>query len=409
MRDRGALPQPSEEDQEGRRGEADLAGEHAGPHHAAGRRLPAVPRAGAPLVRAGLRRATSRCRAPNGDVECPRRCRGSSCCSASSAARRGGCCRARPASRTASTQAQRAILADVDAGKITKEQLFAGAEESDEGARSASLAAHAPAARADRRAAADTASPEDERRCRRELDRGKAAGETQRRREKIFSGSLASLVITENCFAHDRSRLHFRDSLFVQHRIFSGVSSVRPEPFRRFEIPPTPSLPTPGQSLQPIRDAALREGLPPAFRMQRADAHYVEQPRRRSARGGRAARRGSLIDVSDAPADALPGPSSNRSSGNGVLEPLVVQRNNGTYKTITGQKRFLPPRELPGYARFRASCITCPTSARRRFAICRKPAGHCRWISSSGIGGGRAGRRLVWHRDGRDAARRSRA
>ena len=42
-------------------------------------------------------------------------------------------------------KAQRAILADVDAGKITKEQLFAGAEELMK-ARLGKPAAHAPAA-----------------------------------------------------------------------------------------------------------------------------------------------------------------------------------------------------------------------------------------------------------------------
>jgi hypothetical protein len=44
-------------------------------------------------------------------------------------------------------QAQKAILADVDSGKITKEQLFAGAEELMK-ARLGKPAAHAPAAAA---------------------------------------------------------------------------------------------------------------------------------------------------------------------------------------------------------------------------------------------------------------------
>jgi hypothetical protein len=43
-------------------------------------------------------------------------------------------------------KAQRAILADVDAGKITKEQLFAGAEELMKARLGKPVAAHAPAA-----------------------------------------------------------------------------------------------------------------------------------------------------------------------------------------------------------------------------------------------------------------------
>ena len=56
VRHRGAVPESPEEDQEGRRGEAHPAREHARPHHAAGRRVPPVSGSGPPLVRAGLRR-----------------------------------------------------------------------------------------------------------------------------------------------------------------------------------------------------------------------------------------------------------------------------------------------------------------------------------------------------------------
>ena len=86
----------------------------------------------------------------------------------------------------------------------------------------------------------------------------------------------------------------------------------------------------------------FREGLPPAFRM-RADAHYVEQ-----LDGALPAVTVQFIavhaiDVSDAPADALPA-LVDSIKRHGVLEPLVVQRNNGTYKTIAGQKRLAAAR-----------------------------------------------------------------
>jgi len=86
----------------------------------------------------------------------------------------------------------------------------------------------------------------------------------------------------------------------------------------------------------------FREGLPPAFRM-RADAHYVEQ-----LDGAMPAVTVQFIavhaiDVSDAPADALPS-LVDSIKRHGVLEPLVVQRNNGTYRTITGQKRLAAAR-----------------------------------------------------------------
>ena len=75
----------------------------------------------------------------------------------------------------------------------------------------------------------------------------------------------------------------------------------------------------------------------------RADAHYVEQ-----LDGATPAMTVQFIavhaiDVSDAPVDALPGLVESIKR-NGVLEPLVVQRNNGSYKTITGQKRLAAAR-----------------------------------------------------------------
>jgi hypothetical protein len=86
----------------------------------------------------------------------------------------------------------------------------------------------------------------------------------------------------------------------------------------------------------------FREGLPPAFSM-RADAHYVEQ-----LDGAMPAVTVQFIavhaiDVSDASNDAMPSLVESIKR-HGVLEPLIVQRNNGTYRTIAGQKRLAAAR-----------------------------------------------------------------
>jgi len=86
----------------------------------------------------------------------------------------------------------------------------------------------------------------------------------------------------------------------------------------------------------------FREGLPPAFRM-RADAHYVEQLDSEKPTITVQYIAVHAIDVSDASADVLP-ELVESIKRYGVLEPLVVQRNNGTYKTITGQKRLAAAR-----------------------------------------------------------------
>ena len=75
----------------------------------------------------------------------------------------------------------------------------------------------------------------------------------------------------------------------------------------------------------------------------RADAHYVEQLDGASPTITVQYVAVHTIDVSDAPADALP-ELVESIKRYGVLEPLVVQRNNGTYKTITGQKRLAAAR-----------------------------------------------------------------
>jgi len=75
----------------------------------------------------------------------------------------------------------------------------------------------------------------------------------------------------------------------------------------------------------------------------RADSHYVEQLDGATPAVTVQFIAVHAIDVSDAPADALP-PLVESIKRHGVLEPLVVQRNNGTYKTITGQKRLAAAR-----------------------------------------------------------------
>lgn len=75
----------------------------------------------------------------------------------------------------------------------------------------------------------------------------------------------------------------------------------------------------------------------------RADAHYVEQLDGTSPTITVQYVAVHVIDVSDAPADALP-ELVESIKRYGVLEPLVVQRNNGSYKTITGQKRLAAAR-----------------------------------------------------------------
>ena len=89
-------------------------------------------------------------------------------------------------------------------------------------------------------------------------------------------------------------------------------------------------------------ERTFREGLPPAFRM-RADAHYVEQLDGALPAVTIQHIAVQVIDMSDSPADAI-ATLVESIKRHGVLEPLVVQRNNGTYKTITGQQRLAAAR-----------------------------------------------------------------
>ncbi len=75
----------------------------------------------------------------------------------------------------------------------------------------------------------------------------------------------------------------------------------------------------------------------------RADAHYVEQLDGAAPAVTVQYVAAHVIDVSDAPVDVLQGLVESIKRY-GVLEPLVVQRNNGAYKTIAGRKRLAAAR-----------------------------------------------------------------
>lgn len=89
----------------------------------------------------------------------------------------------------------------------------------------------------------------------------------------------------------------------------------------------------------------FREGLPPAFRM-RADAHYVEQLDAAAPALTIQYVAAHAIDVSDAPGADVPPALAESIKRHGILEPLIVQRNNGTYKTISGRKRLAAARAV---------------------------------------------------------------
>lgn len=84
--------------------------------------------------------------------------------------------------------------------------------------------------------------------------------------------------------------------------------------------------------------AGEREGLPPGYRM-RADAHYVDQL---SARSSDVAVRQIAIDDIDAPPIDLATiePLTRSIAAHGVLEPLLVRREDNRFRVIAGRKRL---------------------------------------------------------------------
>lgn len=84
--------------------------------------------------------------------------------------------------------------------------------------------------------------------------------------------------------------------------------------------------------------AGEREGLPPGYRM-RADAHYVDQL---TARSPDVAVRSIAIDEIDAaPIDlATIEPLTRSIVAHGVLQPLLVRREDSRFRVIAGRKRL---------------------------------------------------------------------
>jgi ParB/RepB/Spo0J family partition protein len=84
---------------------------------------------------------------------------------------------------------------------------------------------------------------------------------------------------------------------------------------------------------------AAREGLPPSYRM-RADPHYVDLLAARSSNG-----RERILAVQSIDAPLLADPSAvapliESIKRDGVLQPLLVQERDGTYRLISGRKRL---------------------------------------------------------------------
>lgn len=83
---------------------------------------------------------------------------------------------------------------------------------------------------------------------------------------------------------------------------------------------------------------ALREGLPPRYRM-RADRHYVDQL---AASSGQPVRLIPTADIESAPTGAAAvQPLVDSIRRHGILQPLLVRRNDSRYEVIAGRKRLL--------------------------------------------------------------------
>jgi hypothetical protein len=113
-------------------------------------------------------------------------------------------------------------------------------------------------------------------------------------------------------------------------RIVSSPPSSHPfSPFDETDALGVPEEPAHG----------AREGLPLTYRM-RADAHYVEQLDAPSAAVTVQYVAVHAIDAGDVTSTEPDASLVDSIKRVGVLEPLVIQRNNGRYTTITGQARL---------------------------------------------------------------------
>ena len=111
-----------------------------------------------------------------------------------------------------------------------------------------------------------------------------------------------------------------------RNNVFTGAAEGFEDP--AYDPPPAPPF---------------REGLPSGFRM-RADAHYVESLEALTPAVTVQYIAVNAIETGDGTAVEAPPQLVASIKRHGVLEPLIVQRNNGGYRTITGQKRLAAAR-----------------------------------------------------------------
>jgi hypothetical protein len=103
-----------------------------------------------------------------------------------------------------------------------------------------------------------------------------------------------------------------------------------PERFRRDTVESTVATERPA--------ASEREGLPPGYRM-RADAHYVEALTARSS--DVTVRSIAVDDIDAAPIDlATIEPLTRSIAAHGVLQPLLVRRDDTRFRVVAGKKRL---------------------------------------------------------------------
>jgi len=105
---------------------------------------------------------------------------------------------------------------------------------------------------------------------------------------------------------------------------------VMPERFRRDTVESSVATERPA--------AGEREGLPPGYRM-RADAHYVDQLTARSS--DVAVRYIAIDEIDAAPLDlATIEPLTRSIAAHGVIQPLLVRRDDNRFRVIAGKKRL---------------------------------------------------------------------
>jgi ParB-like nuclease family protein len=84
---------------------------------------------------------------------------------------------------------------------------------------------------------------------------------------------------------------------------------------------------------------ATREGLPPSYRM-RADPHYVDLLASRTSTGRERILAVQAIDAASPSDPAAIAQLTDSIKRDGVLQPLLIQHREGTYRLISGAKRL---------------------------------------------------------------------